>query len=70
MNVKTAKRLRRESNYHPSMPRRYVWFEGKKETRVAGRVMYEKTQCLELHEADPRSLYQELKKEYYASLRS
>lgn len=50
MNSKTAKRLRKEANYHPTDPRKYEWVGPKKTTQ-------------ELSASCSRSLYRELKKE-------
>ena len=72
MNCKVAKRLRKEAGYHPSQPRTYV---GTNETRKyfhdkSGKRIDYTVQSQELHDGDPRSLYKELKKEYYASKRT
>lgn len=68
MNGRQAKRLRKENNYKPCMPRQYVW-----RTVTCERPMKDggmgkiKKQILELHDADRRVIYQEAKKEFYAA---
>ena len=63
MNQRQAKRLRKESRYHPRLPRRYVFNEYKYKAKGTGIV--HTVHGVELHPEDPRVLYQELKKEYY-----
>jgi hypothetical protein len=66
MNTKTAKRLRRESRYHPDMPRQYHTVNKSRKIKdVKTREMKLGTQ--ELIDSDPRVLYKELKREYYES---
>ena len=58
MNTKTAKRLRKEANYHPSQPRDYIFFnKSRKNPKSKGTV--------ELADHDQRVLYNQLKAEYY-----
>lgn len=73
MNCTQAKRIRREANYHPSMPRKYNWAQfpvqrpaRDKKGQLSGGMRTFQASVLELDTADPRSLYQELKKEFYA----
>ena len=60
MNTKTAKRLRREARYHPSMPRKYIRVEVKKRLQN-GKTVIRYIEMLE--DSDPRTLYKELKRE-------
>lgn len=67
MNTKTAKRLRREARYHPSMPRKYMLeITPKMEILKNGQVIKVEKRTRVLADDDPRVLYNELKKEYYA----
>lgn len=61
MNTKTAKRLRRAANYHPTQPRQY------EEVVRSPRKAKAHKKSLELTASCSRYLYQELKKEYYAN---
>lgn len=63
MNQRQAKRLRRESRYHPRLPRRYVFNEYRYKDKETGKIIT--VHGVELHPEDRRVLYQELKKEYY-----
>lgn len=64
MNTKTAKRLRKEARYHPTMAREYHTVnKSRKFKDVKTRQMKQGTQ--ELLDSDPRVLYKELKKEHY-----
>lgn len=75
MNAKTAKRLRKEARYHPSMKRTYReivykrpvnYIKGGKVVRTEMKEMVTKV----LDDSDPRTLYKELKKEYKENERS
>ena len=64
MNTKTAKRLRKEAMYHPTMVREYTTVNKSrkiKDTKTGER----KAGTQELLDSDKRTLYKELKKEYY-----
>lgn len=76
MNTKIAKRLRKESNYHPSQPREYTTINKSRKTKTKrlklGQGQFRevstgqlKDGTRELVDSDPRVLYKELKKEYY-----
>lgn len=61
MNNKTARRLRKEANYHPRQPREYHIVNKSRKIKKNGQI---KHGTVELIDADPRTLYKELKKEY------
>lgn len=60
MNAKLAKWLRKEANYHPMMERKYIGKQYRKNTEKGVITVT----TVQLHEADPRTLYKELKKEH------
>lgn len=57
MNAKTAKRLRKEANYKPG--KKATTYEKTNGSRKVGH-----SGSIEVHAADPRYLYRELKKEH------
>lgn len=76
MNTKTAKRLRRELCYHPSLPRKYKLIGHPTTVTVkdpkTGKDREVKTTVNEvrLDPTDKRADYQNWKREYYASMRN
>jgi hypothetical protein len=62
MNAKTAKRLRKECNYHPTQEREYeIVNKSRKIKDLKTKTMKHGT--LELHAACSRYMYQQAKKE-------
>lgn len=61
MNAKTARRLRKEANYHPSQVREYKVVNMSRKIKLNKE---RKSGTIELVDSDPRALYKELKKEY------
>lgn len=60
MNNKTARRLRKEANYHPTQERQYHVVNKSRKIDKNGLA---KHGTVELVDSDPRTLYKELKKE-------
>lgn len=68
MNTKAAKLLRFETRYHPTMPRKYYWHTVKvQRPNKDGGMRNVERSILMLEDSDPRILYKEAKKEYYAN---
>lgn len=62
MNTKVAKRLRKEAMFHPSEPREYVTINNSRKFKQSGGI---KEGTIQLTDDSSRTLYNELKKEYY-----
>lgn len=61
MTNKVSRRLRKEANYHPGLPREYHVVN---KSRKIGPNGLAKHGTVELVDSDPRTLYKELKKEW------
>lgn len=75
MNTKAAKRLRREIGYHPRDERKYASKSFKRKIQTVDvktkkpKIIEVELKSVEIHPSDKRSLYQEMKKEYWENKR-
>lgn len=65
MNAKKARQLRKDAHYHPTQERSYTVVN--KSRRLKNKAGEFKSGTVELNESCSRTLYNELKKEFYGN---